>query len=187
VTDHSFIDTSAPASSKLVQLRPARAEDAALLLKWRFEPAVAQFQPLLNIPLDQLEADLVPQDWEKFSTGEQDKFQWIIMVGEAAAGWVTLVVTSWDHGLAEVGYSLATVFQRQRLMPPALQLVLVEVFLRTSLARLEARCAIENEGSWKVLETVGFRREGTLKDYFVLNGRRVDNYLYAILRSEFLP
>ena len=173
--------------SRLTSLRPARPQDGTLLFQWRTEPAVAHFQPLLEVSVGQLVAELTPQDWEKFSNGEQEKFQWIILSADEAAGWITLVVTSWDHCLAEIGYSLATSFQRQRIMPEALQQVLVEIFLRTSLERVEARCAIENEASWKVLETVGFRREGVLREYFVLNGERVDNYLYAILRHEFLP
>lgn len=178
---------SARPSKKLADLRPARPADAALLFRWRAEPAVSQFQPLLDVSLDRLEADLASQEWDKFSRGEQEKFQWIILAEDEDAGWVTLVVTSWEHRLAELGYSLATKFQRRGLMPQALQLVLVEIFLRTSLERLEARCAVQNEGSRKVLEAAGFRREGVLRDYFVLNGRRVDNYLYAILRSDFLP
>ena len=36
-----------------------------------------------------------------------------------------------------------------------------------------------------VLETVGFTREGRLRSYFVLDGKTVDNYLYAILRDDF--
>lgn len=174
-------------SLHLLQLRPARPADATLLARWRTEPAVAEFQPLPDVPVDQMVAYLAPQDWDKFSHGEQERFQWIILAANEAAGWISLIVTSWDHGLAEIGYSLATPFQRKRLMPQALHLALVEIFLRTSLERVEARCAIENEGSWKVLEVTGFRREGLLKGYFALNGKRVDNYLYAILRDEFIP
>jgi RimJ/RimL family protein N-acetyltransferase len=37
-----------------------------------------------------------------------------------------------------------------------------------------------------VLEAAGFQREGVLRSYFQLGERRVDNYLYAILRDDFL-
>ena len=144
VTKGSTTGRRAGLSKKMAQLRPARPADATLLFQWRAEPAVSQFQPLLNISLERLEADLALQEWAKFYRGEQEKFQWIILAADEAAGWITLVVTSWEHGLAEVGFSLATSFQRRSLMPQAPQLLLVEIFLRTSLERLEARCAVEN-------------------------------------------
>jgi RimJ/RimL family protein N-acetyltransferase len=59
-----------------------------------------------------------------------------------------------------------------------------ELFSDTGLRRLEARCAVENRASWKVLEKAGFQREGRLRGYFVMHGRRVDNYLYAVLRHD---
>lgn len=71
-------------------------------------------------------------------------------------------------------------------MPRALELLLAEVFLNTAIERLEARCATDNEASRKVLENVGFLREGYLRGYFVLGGKRVDNYLFAILRDDYL-
>ena len=46
---------------------------------------------------------------------------------------------------------------------------------------------MDNSASQKVLKKVGFAREGRLRAYFVLEGTRVDNYLYAILRDDFFP
>jgi ribosomal-protein-alanine N-acetyltransferase len=148
---------------------------------------VRQFQPLGSASLAQLQAELGRQKMTDLYRGKGDKFQWIIRLDEQPIGWITLVVTNWDHGLAEMGYALSTPFQRRSLMPQALTQLLSELFLRTKLERLEARCAVDNTASLKVLEGLGFQREGLLRDYFVLRGQRVDNYLYAILRRDFLP
>ena len=72
-------------------------------------------------------------------------------------------------------------------MPQALTQLLAELFLQTRLERIEARCAIDNVPSQKVLERVGFYLEGQLRGYFVLDGVRVDNHLFTILRDDFLP
>ena len=181
---------SLPDESSLPQqvtLRPARASDAVLLNRWRGEPSVRQFQPLGTAPLAQLRAELNHQQISDLYRGHGEKFQWIVRFEDSAAGWITLVVTNWDHGLAELGYALSTPFQKRGLMPQALTLLIADLFLRTKLERLEARCAVDNAASQHVLEKVGFRREGHLRDYFLLRGRRVDNYLFAILRSDFLP
>jgi ribosomal-protein-alanine N-acetyltransferase len=99
------------------------------------------------------------------------------------AGWITLVVSNWEHGLAEVGYALSTPFQRRGLMTEALRQLLEDLFANTTLERIEARCAVENVSSQRVLEKNDFRREGLLLGYFKLRGRRVDNYLYGRLRD----
>ena len=170
-----------------VTLRPAQPADAVSLCTWRDEPSVRQFQPLGTTTLSQLRAELSRQAMTDLFRGQGDKFQWIIRFEDQPVGWITLVITNWDHGLAEIGYALSTPYQGLGLMPQALTLLLAELFLRSKLDRIEARCAIDNERSQRVLEKLGFQREGRLREYFVLRGKRVDNYLYAILRHDFLP
>jgi len=161
--------------------------DAAQIRIWRNEPSVRRFQPLGEVSVGQIRAELINQSPRDLYADRGDKFQWVILDGEEAVGWITLVVNNWDHGLGEIGYSLTSRQQGRGLMPLALPLLLDDLFLNTSLQRVEARCAVDNEASWRVLEAVGFRREGLLRDYFVLHGERVDNFLYAILRRDHLP
>jgi ribosomal-protein-serine acetyltransferase len=71
-------------------------------------------------------------------------------------------------------------------MSDALCLLLDDLFQNTLLERVEARCAIENLGSQRVLEKCGFEREGRLRGYFKLRGRRVDNFLYGLLREDYM-
>lgn len=170
-----------------ITLRAAQPADAVYLCSWRDEPTVRQFQPLGTASLAQLRAELGRQAMTDLFRGQGDKFQWIIRFEDQPVGWITLVITNWDHGLAEIGYALSTAYQGQGLMPQALTLLLAELFLRSKLDRIEARCATDNIRSQSVLEKLGFYCEGRLRDYFVLRGKRVDNYLYAILRSDFLP
>lgn len=179
----------APGSSQLsearVELRPATPADAPLLAAWRTEPSVRRFQPLSQVPLAQMRAELAHQRSGDLDRGCGDKFQWIVVADGRPAGWITVVVSNWEHGLAEIGYALSSAYQRQGLMARAIHLLLADLFLRTGIERIEARCAVGNKPSQKILERLGFRREGRLRGYFILNGERVDNYLYAILRKDF--
>ena len=172
-------------SRPLVSLRPAVPKDAELLRQWRAEPSVRRFQPLSDLPTSQLRADVASQRMSDLYRGRGDKFQWIVEVDGLAAGWITLVVSNWEHGLAEVGYALSSGFQGLGVMTEALHRLLVDLFANTVLERIEARCALENAASQRVLEKCGFEREGMLRAYFRLRGRRVDNFLYALLRTEF--
>ena len=183
----SILQPQADSRAPRVSLRPAVPGDASLLREWRGQPSVRQFQPLGEASLGQLSAELVRQRISDLHHGQGDKFQWIVRCDEQPAGWLTLVITNWDHGLAEIGYALSTPYQRRGIMAQALHLLLAELFLNSPLERIEARCDTRNQASQRVLEKVGFRREGRLRGYFVLEGDRVDNFLYAILRSDHLP
>lgn len=167
-----------------ISLRPAAPRDAELLRFWRSEPSVSQFQPLSDLPSAQLRADLASQRISDLYRGRGDKYQWVVQVGAQPVGWITLVVSNWEHSIAEVGYALSTPFQGRGVMVPALEILIRDLFENTPLERLEARCAIENHGSQRVLEKAGFHREGVLRRYFKLRGERVDNFLYARLRDE---
>ena len=169
-----------------VTLRPAVPRDADLLRQWRAEPSVRRFQPLNELPTAQLRADVASQRIADLYRGRGEKFQWIVQADNQAAGWVTLVVSNWEHGLAEVGYALSTNYQSRGVMTEALQILLDDLFHNTLLERIEARCAIENLGSQRVLEKNSFLPEGRLRGYFKLRGRRVDNFLYSLLREDYL-
>ncbi len=69
-------------------------------------------------------------------------------------------------------------------MVQALEQLLRDLFERTELRRIEARCAVDNRASMTVLDRLGFHREGLLRQFFVLRGEPVDNYLYALLRQD---
>jgi ribosomal-protein-alanine N-acetyltransferase len=172
-------------SSPAVSLRPATPRDADLLRQWRAETSVRRFQPLNDLPTSQLRADVASQRMNELYRGQGEKFQWIVQVDGHPAGWITLVVSNWEHGLAEVGYALSTAYQARGLMTDALGQLLADLFINTHLERVEARCAIENAASRRVLEKNGFQLEGRLRGYFKLRGRRIDNYLFALLREDY--
>jgi RimJ/RimL family protein N-acetyltransferase len=169
-----------------VVLRPAAPRDADLLWRWRGEWSVRRFQPLHDLSTGQLRADVSNQRIADLYRGRGEKFQWIVLSDGQPAGWITLVVSNWEHGLAEIGYALASAHQGRGVMSRAVGQLLDDVFAHTAIERLEARCAADNQASRRVLEKNGFRLEGTLRGYFKLRGRRVDNLLFAILRSDYL-
>jgi RimJ/RimL family protein N-acetyltransferase len=167
-----------------IALRPALPADAPLLFRWRGEPTVRLHQPLAEASLAELRTDLARQRTEELYRGRGDRFQWIVLAEGDPVGWVTLAIANWDHGIAEVGYALTTAWQGRGVMPVALTQLLAELFAETPLARIEARCSVGNVASQRVLERVGFVREGLLRSYFLLGDRRIDNWLYAVLHRD---
>ena len=167
-----------------VSLRAARPEDAPLLHLWRSERSVRRYQPLAPLSTAQLRAELAARRFDDLYRARGDRFDWIVSLRRQPAGWITLVIHSWEHGLGECGYSLSTPFQGKGIMPLALRQFVAELFGRTRLHRIEARTATDNVASQRVLERLGFRREGTLRSYFQLDGAWIDNYLYALILED---
>lgn len=181
-----MIQPTAESGTPSVTLRPANSADAGLLHRWRHEGSVRRFQPLSDVSPGQLRAELAAQRPGDLEAGRGERFQWIVLVDGRPGGWITLVVNNWDHGLAEIGYALTTDQQGRGVMPAALEQLVSTLFLTTRLERIEARCAVDNRSSQRVLERLGFQREGRLRHYFELRGERVDNWLYAILRTDWM-
>jgi len=69
------------------------------------------------------------------------------------------------HMRASIGYELARPFWRQGIMTEALEAIIDLGFEEMGLNRIEAVIMPENTASIKLLEKLGFRHEGLLKEY----------------------
>ncbi|MCC8022988.1 MAG: GNAT family N-acetyltransferase, partial [Clostridiales bacterium] len=75
-------------------------------------------------------------------------------------------------------------FQNQGYMTEAAQAVLRYGFERIHLHKVQACHKSINLPSKRVIEKCGFVYEGTLRDYFYMDGRYLDRLYYSMLRSE---
>ncbi len=66
----------------------------------------------------------------------------------------------------------------------ATRLIVAFGFRELGLHRIEATCAPENLGSVRVLEKIGMRREGQLKQHLLAHGAWRDSLVYGVLRGE---
>ena len=85
---------------------------------------------------------------------------------------------------AEIGYDLSPASWGQGYMTEALRVVIPNGFTRMGLNRIEALVYTGNARSVQLLQKLGFQIEGTLRDYYYLNGRYHDHYLCALLRKD---
>ncbi len=84
--------------------------------------------------------------------------------------------------LLEIGYALLPSERGKGYCTEAAQLMVDYLFLSMDVGRIQATTSIRNKGSQRVLEKVGFTREGTIRK--TARGERRDAYLYSILREE---
>lgn len=93
----------------------------------------------------------------------------------------------WDRKnyKAEIGYVLSREYWNQGLMTEAVREVIKFGFERMFLNRIQARCKVENIASEKVMQKIGMKFEGILREDVFVKGRFWDMKLYSILRKEF--
>ncbi len=173
-----------PAAAPRVRLRPFVPADLDRLARWRDEPEARAHQPLRRLSRAELRAEMDACSGGPISDRSRSRFQWVVerVSDRAALGWVTLTIRSREHGIAEIGYTLSAAYHRQGYGTEAVALLVERAFAEPDIHRLEAVCSVENEASWRLLERLGFEREGRLRGYYVIEGRRVDHYLYARLK-----
>jgi ribosomal-protein-alanine N-acetyltransferase len=90
-----------------------------------------------------------------------------------------------NHYKAEIGYELTPKYWRQGFMTEVIEKIIEYGFNYLGLNRIEAFVEPENTGSRKVLEKIGLREEGTLKEHFYLRNRFVDTVIYALLKKDY--
>lgn len=86
---------------------------------------------------------------------------------------------------AEVGYWVAHEFWGRGIGTAALRVVTGHAFrTHAELRRLYAVPFAGNDASARILERAGYRREGTLRQSAIKEGKVLDQWMYAILREE---
>jgi len=170
----------------IVELRRAVPTDAPFLHAVRAEQAAGRFQPLRPYTEQQLSKVIESRCIVPLDEHLDGKVQWAILADDRLAGWISLDVTSREHAIGGVGYTVSEAFHGRRVASRALRLVVEIAFAPTqvNLERLEAVVAIENIASRRVLEDAGFTREGTARGLLRIHGIRIDHYRYALLRAD---
>ena len=111
----------------------------------------------------------------------------LVLVGKATGVPVgTFLIFKHDAGArrAEVGYVLGRAHWGTGLMREALQAVAAQAFGALGLRRLEAEVDPDNVASTRLLERVGFVREGLLRQRWLRDQRPYDVAIYGLLGHE---
>lgn len=89
-----------------------------------------------------------------------------------------------DAEVAEVGYELSPLHWGKGYATEAARALLGWAFRELGLHRAHAHCVSDNVASTHVLEKLGMRREGLLREHQHIKGAWRDVLLYGILASE---
>lgn len=113
-------------------------------------------------------------------------FQWGISLKETdrIIGTSTLYHYDEKNRRAEIGYALNRRFWRKGYVGEALNALIKFAFEEIDLHRIEADVDPNNAASIRVLEKLGFQKEGYLRERWLVNGKICDSLYYGLLRSD---
>jgi ribosomal-protein-alanine N-acetyltransferase len=105
--------------------------------------------------------------------------------GETLLGGLTLAQI--QRGVTQsavLGYWMGAPFAGKGLMTAAVRAIVGFAFETLHQNRLEAACLPRNAASIRLLEKVGFTREGYARKYLCIDGRWQDHVLYGLVRDD---
>lgn len=132
-------------------------------------------------------ADVAAEFLREIQDGFRTKrlFQWGITgpAGDTVVGTCTLFHVDREHRRCDVGFALGRRFWGRGIASKALSLLLRFAFEELGVHRVEADADPRNERSLRLLERLGFEREGLLRERYHVNGEIQDAVILGLLRS----
>ncbi|MGB8779688.1 MAG: GNAT family protein [Candidatus Bathyarchaeia archaeon] len=163
---------------KNVNLRIMEKEDLPLIAEWFNKPEVfGEYNPLHQVSRTEAEKMFENPHEEKSFIIEKKDGSKIGFIGH-------FYVLHVAGKQLEIGYSLVPSERGKGYCTEATQLMVDYLFLSKDTMRIQAQTDPRNVASNKLLEKVGFKKEGTLRKSFFMRGEWVDSYIYSILREE---
>jgi ribosomal-protein-alanine N-acetyltransferase len=108
----------------------------------------------------------------------------VLLAGDRLVGRVGLGISEPDLREAVLWFTLHPAEWGQGYITEAARALVNAGFRELHLHRICAECDPENIGSWRVLEKIGMRREGHLRENAWIKGEWVDSLIYAVLDRE---
>ena len=180
--DFSTFPTLTTERLLLHELLPA---DAADVFIFRSDPEVQKFNAE---PMQHLSEAHAFIEEIRSKQAAQEELMWAVTFHEknAVVGLIGFGYWNRYHHRAEVGYDLAHAYWGQGLASEAVKTIIDFGFQRMHLNRIEAGTIADNLRSVRLLERLGFRREGTRRGYSLEDdGTYHDSAMYGLLRCEY--
>jgi RimJ/RimL family protein N-acetyltransferase len=169
-----------------VVVRRFHPDDLAAFVGYRSCEQVARFQSWdAPYPREEGERFLhelarqhpdTPGEWFQFAVALRSTGQ---LIGDCAA-----LPHADDPRQCDIGFTISMEYQRHGYATEAVSLLVSYLFAQRGKHRITASCDPRNAASIALLERLGMRREGHLRESTWAKGEWTDDLVYALLRSE---
>lgn len=181
----THIGTNEIETERLILRRFEYTDDEAMLKYWIADEKI---QSLYSEPVYTTK-EAVKELLDKYisSYENDDYYRWAIIektTGECI-GQIAYFLVDSKNQFAEIEYCIGSEFQCNGFATEATKAVIAYGFDKMNLHKVQICTKTINLPSKRVIEKCGFTYEGTLRDYFYLNGEYVGRLYFSILREEY--
>ena len=174
-----------PLSDGVVSLRAFRDGDAAVTAAWCKDEDIIRWS---GPPPEPTEKSALT--WAALTETAHRGGVLALAVADAVSGVVLGACdirrpSEADPEFGEIGFLVGPEARGRGIAARSMRLLLPYAFETLGMARVQALAHPENRASVKVLERLGFHREGLLRDYRPGERGREDRVLLSVLRGEF--
>ncbi len=173
-----------PRRTERLLLRPLRADDVDVILAYRNDPEVAEFQDWdLPVTRQRVESHVAAQSgWTDITPGEPRQIG-IDLDGELIGD---LYVSLDEHGgVAEIGFTLRTEFQGKGYAFEAASELVADLIGRLGCHRIVGQLSPKNVRSARLLDRLGMHVESLAPKSYWCRGAWDDNLVYVMSDEAF--
>ena len=177
--------TNTVETERLILRRFRYTDDDAMLKYWIADEKI---QPLYSEPVYTTKEE-VKELLDKYigSYEKSDYYRWAVIEKNSneCIGQIAYFLVDSKNHFAEIEYCIGSDFQCRGYATEATKAVIAYGFNNIGLHKVQICTKTINKPSKRVIEKCGFTYEGTLRDYFYMNGEYVGRLYFSILRSEY--
>ncbi|HYQ59064.1 MAG TPA: GNAT family protein [Draconibacterium sp.] len=163
-------------------LRPVGANDKQAILAYRSDAETNKYQGWIPKTIDDVETFMgklsaefnVPDTWFQLAVLDKNSKE---LIGDIGIHFI-------DEQQVEIGYTIAKQHQGLGFATEAAKAVIDYLFGELKKHRITASIDPGNIASVALLEKLGFRKEAHFIESLFLNGKWVDDVIYALLGRE---
>ncbi|QSQ27652.1 GNAT family N-acetyltransferase [Pyxidicoccus parkwayensis] len=172
-----------PLTTDRFTLQRIEPEDRPFIFEGLSHPQVI---PFYGVRYDSLEATQAQMAFfealERDGTGQWWKI--VSRQSQEALGAIGFNHYQAQHRKAELGYWLLPRFWKQGILTEVMPALLCYMQREKGIHRIEALVEEGNTASNRLLERMGFRHEGTLRDCEMKDGRYISLRVYSLLSTD---
>lgn len=181
----THIGTDTIETERLILRKFKISDDETMLKYWIADKKI---QSLYSEPVYTTKAE-VDELLEKYINSYQknDYYRWAIIEKNSGEciGQIAYFLVDSKNNFAEIEYCIGSDFQCKGYATEATKAVIQYGFDKINLHKVQICTKTINKPSKRVIEKCGFTYEGTLRDYFYMDGEYVGRLYFSMLKSEF--
>lgn len=177
--------TQSVETERLVLRRFKYSDNEAMLRNWIADEKIQSMYSEPTYTTIEAVNELLKKYIDSYENSDYYRWAIILKDSDECIGQIAYFLVDTNNNFAEIEYCIGSDFQRRGFATEATKAVIEYGFSKINLHKVQICTKTINIPSQKVIEKCGFHYEGTLRDYFYINGEYVGRLYYSILETEY--